>query len=331
VFVPPYDDTGTNDIHGTCCAGVAAAAGDNKKGGLGIAYRARILPVKIFAGREPRAQCTDRRRDPLRRTARGRDFVQLGHPGATRTSRPRSKTSFAPAGAARGAWCAARTGNEYESSIGFSRQPLEGVRRRRFQRPGQAVGIQQLWKGDLLRAPSSDDDRNRPGITTTDLSAANRGYALKSAYTADFGGTSSATPLAAGIAALVLSVKSSLTWKQVGSILKSTADKIDRAAGRYKRGFSRQYGFGRPQRPQSGHEGGKGQVRLPGIREGPEFGDLRPISIKYSRALAAIFHIEHGYLLDIPQHNPNPRQYGDQRIFGIRRDEYVTWYRSAAS
>ena len=77
------------------------------------------------------------------------------------------------------------------------------------------------------------------------MAAANRGYAAKSAYAEDFGGTSSATPLAAGIAALVISIKESLPWKEVGSILKSTADKIDSKGGKYKKGFSRQYGYGR--------------------------------------------------------------------------------------
>lgn len=41
-----------------------------------------------------------------------------------------------------------------------------------------------------------------------------------------FGGTSSATPLSAGIAALVLTAKPSLTWAEVGEIMRNTAVKI---------------------------------------------------------------------------------------------------------
>jgi subtilisin family serine protease len=92
--------------------------------------------------------------------------------------------------------------------------------------------------------PSDDIDRDRQGITTTDVSKKNRGYA-KGAYCNDFGGTSSSTPLAAGIGALVLSVNPSLTWKQVRSILRGTADKIDRKGKTYKNGYSIHYGFGR--------------------------------------------------------------------------------------
>jgi uncharacterized DUF497 family protein len=35
-----------------------------------------------------------------------------------------------------------------------------------------------------------------------------------------------------------------------------------------------------------------------------------------------VFHIEHGDVLDILQH-PNPERYGGQRIFVVRRQDYV--------
>jgi subtilisin family serine protease len=37
-----------NDIHRTPCAGVAAACGNNNAGVTGIAYRCRILPIKVW-------------------------------------------------------------------------------------------------------------------------------------------------------------------------------------------------------------------------------------------------------------------------------------------
>jgi subtilisin-like proprotein convertase family protein len=45
-------------------------------------------------------------------------------------------------------------------------------------------------------------------------------------YTSKFGGTSSATPLVAGVAALVLSINPHLTAQQVKAILQDTADQI---------------------------------------------------------------------------------------------------------
>lgn len=48
-------------------------------------------------------------------------------------------------------------------------------------------------------------------------------------HTNAFGGTSSATPLAAGVAALVLSAKPALTWVQAREVLRDTAVKFDLA------------------------------------------------------------------------------------------------------
>ncbi len=60
-----------------------------------------------------------------------------------------------------------------------------------------------------------------------------------------FGGTSSATPLVAGICALVLSANPNLTAAQVKSILELTADKIGNRWEYNSRGYSTKYGFGR--------------------------------------------------------------------------------------
>lgn len=59
-----------------------------------------------------------------------------------------------------------------------------------------------------------------------------------------FGGTSSATPLVAGICALILSANPDLTAKEVKEILQQTADKIGRPSD-YSNGHSARYGFGR--------------------------------------------------------------------------------------
>lgn len=91
-------------------------------------------------------------------------------------------------------------------------------------------------------APSSAGPLNQ-GITTTDL-IGTQGYNSSGDYVSTFGGTSSATPLAAGIAALVLSRDPNLTRKEVRGILKDTVDKIGPKA--YDEdGRNDRYGFGR--------------------------------------------------------------------------------------
>lgn len=90
------------------------------------------------------------------------------------------------------------------------------------------------------------------GVVTTDRVGA-PGYS-NADYTYSFGGTSSACPLVAGIAALVISANPALTAKEVKDILRDTADKIDDDAtdlqlggphGGYTNGHSRWFGHGK--------------------------------------------------------------------------------------
>ena len=82
------------------------------------------------------------------------------------------------------------------------------------------------------------------GITTTDR-LGSVGYSSGD-YTNAFGGTSSASPLAAGVAMLVLSSNPNLSWQEVRDIMRDTAVKIDLVGGAYDvNGHSDKYGYGR--------------------------------------------------------------------------------------
>ena len=92
-------------------------------------------------------------------------------------------------------------------------------------------------------APSGGGDE---GITTTDR-VGTAGYngattANGGDYTDDFSGTSSASPLAAGIAALMLSRYPFLTGAQIRAIMRDTAQKIGDVA--YVDGRNQYYGYG---------------------------------------------------------------------------------------
>ncbi len=99
-----------------------------------------------------------------------------------------------------------------------------------------------LW----VCAPSNDGREDTPGIMTT----ANYG-----SYTKRFGGTSSAAPAVAGVAALLRARTPDLTWRDVKLILAGSARKNDGSdtgwetgalkygsSGRYE--FNHEYGFG---------------------------------------------------------------------------------------
>lgn len=65
-------------------------------------------------------------------------------------------------------------------------------------------------------------------------------------YTANFGGTSAASPNAAGVGALVMSALPDLSADDVQLLLENTAQKIDAAGGNYDgAGHSTAYGYGR--------------------------------------------------------------------------------------
>ncbi len=107
--------------------------------------------------------------------------------------------------------------------------------------------------GPILTPPEVTANLVGAGVFTTDR-LGSAGYSSTD-FTGDFGGTSSACPVVAGVAALVLAANPNLTARQVKQILESTADKImdsnaDPQLGlRYgtydSKGFSRWFGYGK--------------------------------------------------------------------------------------
>jgi subtilisin-like proprotein convertase family protein len=109
---------------------------------------------------------------------------------------------------------------------------------------------------DFGFAPEGRPEPLTPGIWTTDRSgragynpdpdtgAAAGDAGLK--YTNSFGGTSSACPGAAGVAALVLSRNPALRRREVGEVMRRACERIDPQGGAYDADeHSEKYGFGR--------------------------------------------------------------------------------------
>ncbi len=256
-IVAPYDfgeedpdpSPGLRDAHGTACAGVATAVGGNHLGVTGIAPGCRLLPIRIpMDGLDEAAIAR-----AFRWAAdRGADVISCswGPADGTGIREPlplivKAAIDQAVEKGRKGRGCvicfAAGNGDEPVELDGYASYPAviavaattDQDRRAWYSDYGRAISV---------AAPSSG---GRNGIWTTDVRG-RRGYNPRDDWTGDFGGTSAACPLVAGIAALVLSVNPKLTAPEVRDVLQSTADKVDSRGGRYDaRGWSPYYGYGR--------------------------------------------------------------------------------------
>ncbi len=240
----PFDQVDGNDIHGTCCAGLIAARGLNG-GSVGVAPGCRILPVKIFHG--DRLVPDERVADAICYAARHADILSCSWTcGVSEDVR----LALEDAGQGRGErgsamFCAA--GNDGGAVRFPARDPnaiAVGASTDQARRAGYSNAGPEL----SLVAPS---DGGMQGVFTTDVSFPGRGFnpgtvegrGADRLHTNSFGGTSAATPLAAGVGALVLSVCPSLTREELKGLLEATADKI---GGPFDaRGHSNELGFGR--------------------------------------------------------------------------------------
>ena len=117
------------------------------------------------------------------------------------------------------------------------------------------------WGKEItVAAPSSNFDPTTysklpgRGITTTDNEYYGDDFTPGKRYTSSFGGTSSATPLVAGVCALVKSANPALTAAEIREILQQNTDKIEDQdmdtlygvnKGDYHNGHSEWFGYGR--------------------------------------------------------------------------------------
>jgi thermitase len=256
-IVNPYDATdGDNDQepnswdgHGTACAGIAAALADNETGVAGIGWNVKILPVRIaFSNYEGGDWITSNSviEDGIRTAVdRGAHVLSNSWGGGSPSSAINSAIDYAIAENrvvvfSAGNWRASYGGPKevsYPANLSSSRAII-------------AVSATNEW--DHFKTPTSEDGENwwgscfgpevnvsAPGVhmCTTDISGSD-GYADGN-YITTFNGTSSAAPLVAGTAALILSKNPDWTPAEVRNRLQSTAKDLGPT------GFDNQFGHGR--------------------------------------------------------------------------------------
>jgi subtilisin family serine protease len=258
---------GNRNNHGTACAGVACASGTF--GASGVAPRARLMPIRMMS-----ALGSQNEADSFAWAAdHGADVISCSWgpedgdpedpndplhnqvtplPDSTRLA-----IDYAATQGRGGKGCvilfAAGNGNESVDNDGYASYKRV-IAVAACNDSGKRSAYSDFGAATWCAFPSNDIlPAKTPGIWTTDRSGKD-GYNpgigtlgdVAGNYTNDFGGTSSAAPGAAGVAALVLARNPNLRADEVRDILRRSCDRIDPAGGKYDAtGRSALYGFGR--------------------------------------------------------------------------------------
>jgi subtilisin family serine protease len=217
--ITPPASANTNIAHGTACAGIAAASFNNSLGVSGMAGGCRLMPLAFVNWTDVELR-------------RGIDFATNNGASIISMSLTFDLTSAAVVDPAiQNAFnndivlCAA-TGNQNMGTITYPARNLLVI----------AVGASDRL--DNRKTPTSPDMENwgsnfgpeisvvAPGvrIPTTDIQGST-GFTTNN-FVMNFNGTSSATPLVAGLAGLIRSMNPTFTNQQVRDRIERNADKV---------------------------------------------------------------------------------------------------------
>jgi subtilisin family serine protease len=266
---PPFPEN-----HGTACSGVACA--DGSQGASGVAPKARLIPIRLASNlgslqeAEAFRWAADNGADVISCSWGPEDgrWFDPNDPVHNRVSPLPASTrlaiDYATSNGRGGKGCvilfAAGNGNEQVENDGYAsyeRVVAVAACNDRGKRSVYSDFGSAVWcafpSSDFGHAPFGHPEPLTPGIWTTDRVGA-MGYNSGDVQIGDeagnfcnnFGGTSSACPGAAGVAALVLSANPDLKWQEVKDVLKRSCDRIDPQDGQYDAsGHSPFYGYGR--------------------------------------------------------------------------------------
>ena len=234
---------GPTDFHGTSCAGVAAAKGNNGLGGSGVAPEATLVGLRLISAPTTDQQEADAysyKTDII--SAKSNSWGP--YDGAFGYAGPEALSAQALATAAttgRGGlgtvflWAAGNGNlNGDDSNYDGWANSIYAIAVSAMNDLGRTAYYSEPGANILVCAPSNG---GKEGITTTDRTGSlgynQDGGTVQSPdysdtnYTDTFGGTSSATPTVAGVVALMLQANPNLTTRDVQEILVSSATQND--------------------------------------------------------------------------------------------------------
>ena len=240
-LVPGYDyvynDNDPNDVqgHGTACAGIAAAKGNNNSGIAGVCWDCSIMPVKVLGDDGYGDDATIGA--AIQQTAsQGVQIISMSLGGGGYNSYLDNSISYA---VEQGTTVFAASGNDNNGTLSYPAGYTDCI----------AVGA--MSPCNERKNPSSCDGEgywgSNYGSTLDFMAPGVRIHTITSSggYTSTFNGTSSACPHAAGVAGLILSIAPLMTPDQVRQVMQMNADDIGSP------GFDSQTGYGRVNAYQS--------------------------------------------------------------------------------
>jgi subtilisin-like proprotein convertase family protein len=252
----------TADFHGTSCAGVAAGRGNNNLGISGAAPEATLIGLRLIGAAttdSQEAEAMGWKNDIIEVKTNSwgpnDDAQTLEGPGTLTLAALQTAATSGRGGKGTIILWAGGNGGDVgdDSNYDGYANSIHTIAVAALSNDGTQAYYSEPGANLIVTAPSSGGTL---GIVTTDLvgtSGYNNGSVAgelsDTNYTNDFGGTSSATPLAAGCVALLLQANPNLGWRDVQEILIRSATKnhvadtdwADNAAGIH---FNHKYGAG---------------------------------------------------------------------------------------
>lgn len=194
----PQDDNG----HGTAVAGVAAAATDNSVGMAGVAWQARILPVKVL-GANGNGTYADVAAGIVWASYQGVQVINLSLGGSNPSFTLEEAVEFA---VSRGILLVAASGNNGSEGVLYPA---------RYPQVVAVAATDQQNERPAFSTYGADVDLAAPGVQVY-TTALGGGHSQRS-------GTSFAAPHVSGLAALLFSMPGQVTADQVRAAMESTA------------------------------------------------------------------------------------------------------------
>jgi subtilisin family serine protease len=212
--------------HGTACAGIIGAVANNGIGIAGVAYNSKIIPIRVGSATSITVSAAATGTNWAWQN--GADILSNSWGGGSASTSINDAINNAITSGRGGKGCIVlySAGNSNTSVFWPALNP-------------QVIAVGASSQCDQRKSPTSCDgetywgsnygtnlDVSAPGVKiyTTDITG-NLGYDNGN-YTSSFNGTSSSCPNVAGVVALILSLKPSLTGVQARQVLESTTDKV---------------------------------------------------------------------------------------------------------